>query len=355
MTLEDSNSQKPSFKNRGIPQRKSISLQGEKLIEQSFLDAEKKLPIVIEPAVDGVNLIAWAKNNSEFLETNLLRYGGILFRGFGIYSTDDFQAFIQASSGQLLEYTYRSTPRKPVSGRVYTSTEYPSDMSIPLHNENSYSRNWAMKLFFLCVTPAEERGETPIVDSRKMYEQIDAEIRQRFIDKKVMYVRNYGSEIDLPWQNVFQTDNKSEVEDFCRKSDIDFEWLGGGDRLRTRQICQSVARHPRTGEFVWFNQANLFHVSSLPREVKDALMSNFGEENLPRNVYFGDGERIESSVIEHINQLYEQEAAAFPWRRGDVLMLDNMLTAHGRNPFKGQRKIVVGMAQPFNDQILSVD
>lgn len=353
--LEDSNLQKPSFKDRGVPRRKSINFQGEELIKQSFFDDQKKLPLVVQPSVEGVNLIAWAKDNPEFLETNLPRYGGILFRGFGIYSTEDFEMFIQTSSGQLLEYTYRSTPRKQVSGRVYTSTEYPADMSIPLHNENSYSRNWAMKLFFLCVTAAEQQGETPIADSRRMYQKIDAETRRRFVEKKVMYVRNYGSEIDLPWQNVFQTTSKSEVEDFCRQSGIDFEWLGGGDRLRTRQICQSVARHPRTGESIWFNQANLFHVSSLPAEVQSALLSNFGEENLPRNVYFGDGERIEPSVIEHINSVYGQESVAFPWQKGDVLMLDNMLAAHGRNPFKGERKIVVGMAQPFNDQILSVD
>ncbi len=352
--LDDTILQKPSFKNRSVQPRKSINLQPEEFIRQSFWNAEKSFPLVIQPAVEGINLIAWAKNNQEFLETNLLRYGGILFRGFGVHTTDDFQAFIQTTSGQLLEYTYRSTPRKQVSGRVYTSTEYPPDMSIPLHNENSYSRNWAMKLFFLCVTAADEQGETPIADSRRIFERIDPEIRQKFIEKKVMYVRNYGSEIDLPWQNVFQTTSKPEVEEFCRRSEIEFEWLGG-DGLRTKQICQSVAKHPRTGESIWFNQANLFHIASLPGEVRNALLTNYGEENLPRNAYFGDGERIEPTVIEHINRVYEQTAVAFPWQKGDVLMLDNMLAAHGRNPFKGQRKIVVGMAQPFNDQILTVD
>jgi alpha-ketoglutarate-dependent taurine dioxygenase len=223
-----------------------------------------------------------------------------------------------------------------------------------MHNENSYSRNWAMRLFFLCVTVAEVKGETPIADSRRMYQKIDPQIRQKFAEKKVMYVRNYGSNIDLPWQNVFQTESKREVEDFCRQADIGFEWLGG-DRLRTRQICQSVAKHPCTGEMVWFNQANLFHVAGLPAEVRDALLSSFGEENLPRNAFFGDGERIAPELIEHINRVYDEESIAFPWHKGDVLMLDNMLAAHGRNPFRGSRKIVVAMAQPFNDQILTVD
>jgi alpha-ketoglutarate-dependent taurine dioxygenase len=133
-----------------------------------------------------------------------------------------------------------------------------------------------------------------------------------------------------------------------------FEWLGN-ERLRTRQICQAVAEHPKTGEMVWFNQANLFHVSSLPAEIQHSLLSNFDEESLPRNVYFGNGERIEPDMIAHINQVYERESINFSWRKGDILMLDNMLTAHGRNPFTGPRKIVVGMAEPFSNENLGLD
>ncbi|CAN5569269.1 TauD/TfdA family dioxygenase [soil metagenome] len=352
--LENTNIQKPSFRDRGIPKRKSIDLQGENLVKTDFLNCEKSFPLVIQPTIDGLNLIHWVGNNKEFLESNLLKHGAILFRNFGNQAVEDFERFIQTASGQLLDYTYRSTPRQRVGGNVFTSTEYPPEMSIFLHNENSYSRNWAMKLFFLCVRSAESGGETPIADSRTIYEQIDVEIRERFSRKKVMYVRNYGSDVDLSWQNVFQTESKAEVEEYCRRADMSFEWLGN-ERLRTRQICQSVAAHPKTGKMVWFNQANLFHVSSLPLEIQNSLLASYAEEFLPRNVYFGDGERIEASVIEHINQVYSREMVSFPWQKGDILMLDNMLMAHGRNPFTGQRKIVVGMAEPFSNEIFSLD
>jgi alpha-ketoglutarate-dependent taurine dioxygenase len=351
---EDITLRKPSFRASGIPKRKSIDLRSEGLVKTDFLNREKKFPLVVEPAFEELNLIAWAEKNKEFIESNLLDHGAILFRNFANQAVEDFQRFIQTASGELLDYTYRSTPRKRVGGNVFTSTEYPPEMPIFLHNENSYSRNWAMKLFFLCVYSADSGGETPIADSRTIYERIDAEIRERFTREKVMYVRNYGSDVDLSWENVFQTDSKAEVEDYCRKADMSFEWLGN-ERLRTRQICQSVAAHPKTGKMVWFNQANLFHVSSLPTEIQNSLMSNYEEEFLPRNVYFGDGERIEASVIEHINQVYSHESVSFPWQKGDILMLDNMLTAHGRNPFTGQRKIVVGMSEPFSNGILSLD
>ncbi len=354
LTLENKNFKKPSFRDLGIPKRKSLDLQGEGLVKTGFTDPKKTYPLVIQPTVEGLNLIDWTRKNKEFLETKLLDHGAILFRNFGNQAIEDFERFIQTASGELLDYKYRSTPRKRVGGNVFTSTEYPPEMSIFLHNENSYSRNWAMKLFFLCVYSADSGGETPIADSRTIYEQIDAEIRERFIRKKVMYVRNYGGNVDLSWQNVFQTESKAEVEEYCRQAEMSFEWLGN-EHLRTRQICQSVAEHPKTGKPVWFNQANLFHVSSLPPEIQRSLLSSYEEEFLPRNVYFGDGERIEASVIEHINQVYSREMVCFPWQKGDILMLDNMLTAHGRNPFTGQRKIVVGMAEPFSNKIFNLD
>jgi hypothetical protein len=164
-----------------------------------------------------------------------------------------------------------------------------------------------------------------------------------------MYVRTYGGGLDLPWQEVFQTTDKHTVEDYCRTAGIDFTWVGDHG-LRTSQVCQAVATHPETGEAVWFNQAHLFHVSSLPPTVRDSLLSSYGEENLPRNVYYGDGTRIELSVLDSIREAYRQETTAFPWQEGDVLMLDNMLAAHGRTPFVGARKVVVGMAEAFGSQ-----
>ncbi len=201
-----------------------------------------------------------------------------------------------------------------------------------------------MKLWFFSMQVADEGGETPIADSRKVYQRIPAEIRECFERKGLMYVRNYGTGLDLSWQDVFQTTSRAAVEDYCRKAEIEFQWVGG-DQLRTRQRCQVSARHPQTGAMVWFNQAHLFHISRLPVEARDCLLSTFAEEDLPRNVYFADGSAIEPEMISEILRVYEQEAVIFRWRAGDVLLIDNMLTAHGRKPFSGKRRVVVGMSQ----------
>ncbi len=326
--------------------RQSVKVSESNLVTVEFLNPEQPLPLVIKPAVDGINLVTWAASNRDAIATWLLQHGGILFRNFDIREIALFEQFIQTISGTLLDYSYRSTPRHQISGKIYTSTEYPAAQSIPLHNEMSYSLSWPMKIGFCCIKTAERGGETPIADSRKVFQRINSKIKEKFIEKKVMYVRNYDDKLDLSWENVFQTNNKLDVEDYCHKVGINFEWKDS-NHLRTRQVCQAVAAHPNTGEMVWFNQAHLFHVSSLEPEIRQTLLSTFKEDELPRTAYYGDGSAIETWVLDEIREIYHQEAVIFPWQEGDVLMLDNMLAAHGRKPFIGSRKVVVGMAEPF--------
>ena len=168
-----------------------------------------------------------------------------------------------------------------------------------------------------------------------------------------MYVRNFIKGTDLPWQEVFQTTDKVEVEEYCRSARIEFEWKGP-DRLRLRQVRAAVSFHPRTAEPVWFNQVVLFHPSSLAASVRDSLLSIVAEEDLPKNCYYGDGSAIESSAIDEIRRAYAQRTVMFPWQEGDVLLVDNMLVAHGRRAFQGAREILVAMTERHADMAATV-
>lgn len=335
---------KPELKK--LPVRRAASVSEETLVTMQPLVPGAMLPLVARPAVAGVDLIGWARNHRKVINDNLSRCGAILFRGFELRGREAFAEFIQASAdGSLLAYTNRSTPRTEVGGNVYTATEYPANQVIPLHNENSYQSSWPLKIYFCCVTAAEQGGATPLADSRKVFENIPRQIREEFANRGVMYVRNFGDGLDLSWQQVFQTDDRSEVEAFCRREGLDFEWKDG-DRLRTRQICQAIAAHPGTRELVWFNQAHLFHVSNLTADVREYLLREVKEAELPRHAFYGDGTAIDALSLAKIRAAYEKEAVTFAWQRGDILLLDNMLTAHGREPFEGPREILVGMAEP---------
>lgn len=332
-----------------ISRRKPIDLRADLPIQTRSLHPNSPLPLAVEPAIEGLNLTGWATRNRTWIETQLLQHGGILFRGFKIQNAMDFEQFVSALSDELMPYAYRSTPRRPVRGNVYTSTEYPAAQLIPLHNELSYSRHWPMKIWFCCLQKASKGGQTPIADSRGILNHLNPELVEKFQRKGVRYVRNYNRQLDLPWQDVFQTDKKSDVEAYCQRAGIEYEWFDG-DRLRTWQTCQAIATHPQTGDRVWFNQAHLFHLSSLTEDARDALLSVVDLDNLPRHAYYGDGSEIEPEVLTEIRQAYDREILAFDWQPGDILMLDNMLVAHGRTPFSGSRQVVVGMADPYRSE-----
>jgi alpha-ketoglutarate-dependent taurine dioxygenase len=306
----------------------------------------KTLPLLVQAEdAPGMPLGETLPMLRDTVDRHLLDSGGLVFRGFSLDGPEAFRAFAADFGHPLLSYEFGSTPRSVVTSGVYTSTEYPAHQHIPLHNEQAYTRDWPMKIWFYCLLPAQEGGETPIADSRAIYRDMPKQIRERFVDKELMYVRNYGNGIDVPWQQVFGTESKAEVEAYCARHGIDCEWKADGE-LRTRQICQGAARHPATGEWVWFNQAHLFHISNLEPEVRESLLDLVEDEaDLPRNVLYGDGSPIGDDTLDIVRGVLEAHKISFPWQAGDVVMLDNMLTAHGRAPFRGPRKVIVAMAE----------
>ncbi len=313
-------------------------------IKPWFLKEEEKGLLVLEAQEKVFNPFEWVKEHKTLLESYLIKQGGILLRNFNIYSVSEFNRIIQNLCPDLLDYVYRSTPRTKLGGKIYTATEYPADRVIPLHNENAYSKSWPKKIFFFSVIVASEGGETPIVDSRNVYKRIEPQIRKKFEEQGVMYTRNYSKGIVLSWQEVFQMEEKEDVERYCKEHDIEFEWKKGTPELTTRQTCQATLVHPVSGELVWFNQAHLFHVSSLDEKSRLSLVKELGEDNIPRNASYGNGDPIEEKVLDHIRQVYTSEKMKFKWHKGDIMILDNILMAHGRETYKGERKVADAMA-----------
>lgn len=298
------------------------------------------MPYMIEGGMEP--MIDFVKSNANDLNTMLHKYGALLLREFNIHSVSEFQVVASLMCNDLFDYTYRSSPRTKLGGKIFTSTEYPCQYTIPLHNENSYSKTWPNKILFYCAIEPRNGGETPIAYSYNVYQLINNEIRDEFERKGVLYVRNYGHGFDLNWQEVFQTESKSNVEMYCQNNGIEYQWISE-QILRTKQTCQAAIEHPVTKKYLWFNQAHLFHQSANEALLQQYFSEKFEPDDLPRNAFFGDGTAIEKSVIDHIREAYNKSTCMFPWRKGDVLVLDNLAVAHGRQPFSGERKIVVAM------------
>jgi alpha-ketoglutarate-dependent taurine dioxygenase len=326
-------------------------------IKTSFLN-EKKLPLVVEPTSPTNSLSDFEDilhEHNDFFREQLLTHGGILFRNFPLRNEYDFQAGIkQLNLGNFINYIGGDSPRNKIVEGVYTSTEAPPSMKLPLHNELSYVKHFPGHIYFFCEHPPVERGETMIADARRIYQAIDPEVRERFVEKKLHYTSCYPYKSKLlntinkshkSWINVFETEDKKEVEKKCRENEIFFRW-NKNDWIEINQLCPSVIAHPKTQEMVWFNQAHHFDFNPKFLGWKNYLGTKIlycRKHTLLHSVRFADQTPIARKDLYHIMDVLDEESIYFPWQQGDLLVLDNVLAMHGRAPFTGKRRILTAM------------
>lgn len=307
------------------------------------------LPLIVEPLNDPVpsaaDLMNWIDERSTWLDAKLKTHGGVLLRGFAVYEPAEFQEVAESLIPELKPYVEGQSPRTKVIDKVYTSTEYPAQYSITLHNELSYARKPPRRIVFYCHTPSPIGGETPIADFRTVCDRMPQELRLKFETLGVKYVKNMHANttgLGKSWMEHFETSDRDKVEGYLEENEIDYEWTADGT-LRTISIRPGILQHPETGETHWFNQANLWHVSNFEQRRRSQLLRLCGEENLPTHAYYGDGTTITDEELDEVRKVMWDNSVAFRWERGDVLLLDNFLVAHGRNPYEGPRKILVAM------------
>ncbi|QDQ10240.1 TauD/TfdA family dioxygenase [Streptomyces spectabilis] len=304
------------------------------------------LPGLHRPKDPGTRVQDYIHTHRAALRAQLTERGALLLRGFDVAGVDGFDGAVRAFSGTPpLAYAERSSPRSTIKGQVYTSTDYPPDEEIFLHNENSYQAVWPRALYFYCVEPPTTQGATPLADTRQVLRSLDPEVRDEFERRGWQVVRNFHPGFGVPWQEAFNTTDKAAVTAYCAEHDITAEWRPGGG-LRTTAVRRAVHRHPGTGEQVWFNHATFFNLTTLAKDVSAGLRAIFDDPDLPTHTYYGDGGAIPDAVTDQLRAAYRAATVRFDWQRDDVLIVDNMLTAHAREPFTGPRRIAVAMAEP---------
>lgn len=275
----------------------------------------------------------------------LMRYGAVLFRGLGIGSPADFHRFVGTFGEPFTDYRHGNSPRTAVQTGVWTSTEYPAEYEISLHNELSYAHRWPSRLFFYCDRAPETGGATPVSDSRAVLAGLAPEVRERFAIRGVAYLQNLhgGFGFGKSWQDTYETTDRAEVEQALAGTGAEFRWTDD-EELRVRQARPAIRRHPVTGEEVWFNQAEQWHVSNLPDDEAEALLEMAEtDEDLPLQATYGDGSPLDVADLQHIRDIAKRNECSFPWQQGDVLMIDNLLVMHGRHAYTGPRRILVSM------------
>lgn len=308
---------------------------------------DEGLPLVVRPDRSDVNLAGWIAAHRSLVRDWVHRHAAVLFRGFRVGDATGMAACVDACSGESMEFREDTSPRSVVQGRVRTSTDYPADQRIVLHNEYSYSAVFPLRLFLYCATPPTEGGQTPLADCRRVYARLDPRIRDRFRERGWLYARHFVEGFGHNWQTVYQVSSRPSLEDYLRSAGIEWSWTERGT-LKTRTRRQAIAYHPHTGEPVWFNHVLFWHVASLDPQLAALLSREYGEADLPHNTFYGDGAPIEPEVLDALRAAYDAEVRMFDWAADDFLIVDNMLAAHGRRPFEGPRRVLFAMAEPVS-------
>ncbi|MER7112857.1 TauD/TfdA family dioxygenase [Saccharomonospora azurea] len=312
----------------------------------SLLDVDvrpEKPPVVRVDAV--ADPATWVSEHRDVLRGVVDEYGSALVRGLGLRDVAAVGVVFHRLAGELMTEREAFAAREDYGDGVYSSATWPSNQPMCMHHELSYRLEFPGLLLFACLTAPTSGGATGVSDSQDVLDALPTDLVERFEREGWMLTRSYNDEIGASVADAFGTDDRAAVEDYCRANGIDFAWQPDG-ALRTRQRRSAVVRHPVTGRRCWCNQIAFLNEWTLDPEVREYLVEVYGADGLPFNTRFGGGDPIGKDVVDTLNTVYEEHTAREPWQPGDVMLVDNIRTAHSREPFEGPRDVLVGMAEP---------
>ena len=312
----------------------------------SVLDVERRpgSPPVLQAGSSG-NPAAWAAEHRAALRAAVLEHGSLLVRGLGLADADTVAAVAGRVTDRLVGEREAFAPREPRPGGLHSATPWPANQPMCMHHELSYALEVPGLLLFACLTAPTAGGATAVADAPTVLTALPADLVARFEREGWMLTRSYNDEIGASIEEAFGTDDRGAVEGYCRANGIEFDWQSDGG-LRTRQRRSAVVRHPVTGQRCWFNQVAFLNQWTLAEEVREYLVDVYGEDGLPFNTRFGNGDPIGEDVVQTLNEVYEAHTARDPWQDGDLLLVDNIRTAHSREAYEGPREVLVGLADP---------
>jgi alpha-ketoglutarate-dependent taurine dioxygenase len=289
----------------------------------------------------------WLRSQRDQLRGVLDVHGALVLAGLPVWSPGHFARVRDCLITERAAYREKATPRSSFGDDVYSSTDFPAAQSIRPHNENSYTLAFPALLAFCCLISPDEGGATPVTDVRQVLRDIPQVLLDEFRSRGWALMRNYSDDFGLPWTTAFGTSDKAKVDEYCAGNLIANEWRNDG-ALRTTQRRSALITHPRTGDEVWFNHLVFWSEWSLLPMMRDVMIAEFGSDGLPFSTMYGDGEPVAEQDIKLIDDAYHAATVRRSWAPGDVMIVDNLLAAHGREPFTGDRRVLVAMGDPID-------
>ncbi|CAL5080982.1 unnamed protein product [Urochloa decumbens] len=305
---------------------------------QKTIDGEQ-MPLVLTPSTADEKdhksheaLVAALRANREWLEGKVIANSAVLLRGFDVRDAVEFDAVVDAMGWPDIRYV-GPAPRTHVHGRVWTANEGPLEQFVYFHHEMVLIKEFPEKVILFCEVPPPEGGETPFVPSFRVTERALEEFPEMVEEldaKGLRYTLTALSKNDTKsmrgrgWEDAFGTSDKAEAEKRAKALGMDLEWLPDGS-VKTILGPHTLTRvfPGRRGRRMWFNTVVGMH----GKEVSSAMVA--------------DGSEIPANFVQRIGEIIEEESIQFRWRRGDILILDNLATLHARRPSLPPRRILV--------------
>ncbi len=321
---------------------KPVSLPGQQT------DYDHAFPLSLQCMTPGATLAAatdWVQAHRQELLEKASQHGAILFRGLPLDSPEDCDAF--ATAFGLTNFPYieslSNAVRVNYTKRIFSANEAPADVTIYFHHEMAQTPIYPAKLFFFCMTPAEEGGETPLCRSDVLFERL-AERCPKFAknceEKGLRYSNVMPAENDpksgmgRSWKSTLRAETSEEAEARLKEIEYDWEWLSDGSLRATTPVLPAV-RDLGDGRKAFFNQ------------LIAAFQGWKDERNDPsKAIRFGDGSPLDREAVNIATDLAYELAFDLPWQKGDAVLVDNFVTMHGRRTFKGTRKVLASLADP---------
>ena len=301
-----------------------------------------KPPLLRVAAADDV--ACWAAEYRNVLRRAVTEHGALLVRGLGLFDQVQTEAVFRKLGNLMIEREAFATRRRYSVG-VYSASKWPPNQPMCMHHELSYADQVPGLMLFACLAASTRGGATPLADSATVLQALPAELVARCERVGWLLVRNYHADIGASVNDAFGTDDRGAVERYCLANAIEFEWREGGV-LRTWQRRRAVVRHPLSGCRCWFNQIAFLNEWTMAPELREYLVDVYGEDGLPFNTCLGDGSPVGADIVQTINAAYDVHTVREKWEAGDLLLVDNIRTAHARDSFEGPREVLVALADP---------
>ncbi|MCF3960207.1 TauD/TfdA family dioxygenase [Streptomyces fuscigenes] len=300
-----------------------------------------ELPVM--EASESADPAAWTGERGETLHDLVTAHGAVRIHGLGLHNVTDVQAVLHRLTDHPVTEREAFAARDRYMQGVYSSSAWPANQPMCMHHELSYTTQCPSLLLFACLSPPTVGGATATADATAVLRALPTDLVDRFQQEGWLLTRTYNNEIGATLSDSFGTDDHDAVEAYCRANAVDWSWQPDGS-LRTRQHRSAVVRHPVSGRPCWFNQIAFLNEWTMAPDVREFLVEEYGPDDLPFNTRYGNGDPVPPDVVEQINNTYREHTVSAPWQAGDLMIVDNIRTAHSREAYEGPRNVVVAMA-----------